>query len=80
MARELEKLRAEMANTEKRARTAAVVGNPGYSCHYYSIYLGENGSNIRGLVFAYIRYYSGRILSLQIMNVLVQGDAGSFLL
>lgn len=29
MARELEKLRAEMANAEKRARAAAAVGNPG---------------------------------------------------
>ncbi|XP_047330654.1 protein FLX-like 1 [Impatiens glandulifera] len=31
MARELEKLRAEMANAEKRARAAAAVGNPGAS-------------------------------------------------
>lgn len=29
MARELEKLRAEIANAEKRARAAAAVGNPG---------------------------------------------------
>ncbi|KAL3503063.1 hypothetical protein ACH5RR_037512 [Cinchona calisaya] len=29
MARELEKLRAEMANAEKRARAAAAIGNPG---------------------------------------------------
>ena len=29
MARELEKLRAEVANAEKRARAAAAVGNPG---------------------------------------------------
>lgn len=29
MARELEKLRAEIANSEKRARAAAAVGNPG---------------------------------------------------
>lgn len=29
MARELEKLRAEMANAEKRARAAAAVGNQG---------------------------------------------------
>ena len=29
MARELEKLRAEMANAEKRARAAVPVGNPG---------------------------------------------------
>lgn len=33
MARELEKLRAEIANAEKRARAAAAVGNPG-SCLY----------------------------------------------
>lgn len=32
MARELEKLRAEMANAEKRARAAAAVGNPGIHC------------------------------------------------
>lgn len=29
MARELEKLRAEVANAEKRARASAAVGNPG---------------------------------------------------
>ena len=29
MARELEKLRAEIANAEKRARAAAAAGNPG---------------------------------------------------
>lgn len=29
MAREMEKLRAEIANAEKRARAAAAVGNPG---------------------------------------------------
>lgn len=29
MARELEKLRAEVANAEKRARAAAAVANPG---------------------------------------------------
>lgn len=36
MARELEKLRAEMANAEKRARAAAAVGNPnpGYNTNY----------------------------------------------
>lgn len=33
MARELEKLRAEMANAEKRARAAAVVGNPGNNAY-----------------------------------------------
>lgn len=37
MARELEKLRAEMANAEKRARAAAAVGNPG---------AGYNGSYV----------------------------------
>lgn len=39
MARELEKLRAEIANAEKRARAAAAaaVGNPGtILCSYYS--------------------------------------------
>nr|DAD48120.1 TPA_asm: hypothetical protein HUJ06_018057 [Nelumbo nucifera] len=34
MAREVEKLRAEIANAEKRARAAAAVGNPGYSGNY----------------------------------------------
>ena len=34
MARELEKLRAEMANAEKRARAAAAIGNPG-TCGYF---------------------------------------------
>ncbi|EXB54065.1 hypothetical protein L484_017501 [Morus notabilis] len=34
MARELEKLRAEMANAEKRARAAVTVGNPGYTANY----------------------------------------------
>lgn len=29
MARELEKLRAEVANAEKRARASAAIGNPG---------------------------------------------------
>ncbi|PON98547.1 Protein FLX-like [Trema orientale] len=34
MAREFEKLRAEMANAEKRARSAVAVGNPGYAASY----------------------------------------------
>ncbi|KAK9132359.1 hypothetical protein Scep_011887 [Stephania cephalantha] len=34
MAREVEKLRAEIANAEKRARAAAAVGNPGASAGY----------------------------------------------
>lgn len=34
MARELEKLRAEMANAEKRARATVAVGNPGYTANY----------------------------------------------
>lgn len=39
MARELEKLRAEMANAEKRARAAAAIGNPGpgYSANYGNV-------------------------------------------
>lgn len=32
MARELEKLRAEIANAEKRAHAATAVGNPGMIC------------------------------------------------
>lgn len=38
MARELEKLRAEVANAEKRARAAAAVGNPGMILLLYSSY------------------------------------------
>ncbi|KAL5564181.1 hypothetical protein UlMin_027345 [Ulmus minor] len=34
MARELEKLRAEMANAENRARASAAVGNAGYTANY----------------------------------------------
>ncbi|CAK7351791.1 unnamed protein product [Dovyalis caffra] len=34
MAREMEKLRAEIANAEKRARAAAAVGNPAYNANY----------------------------------------------
>lgn len=39
MARELEKLRAEMANAEKRARAAATIGNPGpgYNANYGNV-------------------------------------------
>lgn len=33
MAREVEKLRAEIANAEKRARAAAAAGNPGTWTH-----------------------------------------------
>ena len=35
MAREFEKLRAEMANAEKRARAAVSVGNPGMQSQRY---------------------------------------------
>lgn len=46
MARELEKLRAEMANAEKRARAAAAVGNPGYSGNYAEVgYAGTYPTN-----------------------------------
>lgn len=39
MARELEKLRAEMANAEKRARAAVAVGNPGIqSCNTFMVF------------------------------------------
>ncbi|XP_021726925.1 protein FLX-like 1 [Chenopodium quinoa] len=38
MARELEKLRAEVANAEKRARAAAAVGNPGAAAGYNTTY------------------------------------------
>uniref|UniRef100_A0A5B6Z881 Protein FLX-like 1 n=2 Tax=Davidia involucrata TaxID=16924 RepID=A0A5B6Z881_DAVIN len=47
MARELEKLRAEMANAEKRARAAAAVGNPasaGYSGNYGNPEAGYAGN------------------------------------
>lgn len=46
MARELEKLRAEIANAEKRARAAAAVGNPGagYSANYGNPEAGYPGN------------------------------------
>ncbi|XP_059662785.1 protein FLX-like 1 [Cornus florida] len=44
MARELEKLRAEMANAEKRARAAAAVGNPGYDGNYGNPEAGYAGN------------------------------------
>lgn len=36
MARELEKLRAEMANAERRARATVAVGNPGLHSYIYT--------------------------------------------
>lgn len=39
MAREVEKLRAEMANAEKRARASAAVGNAGLSLYQALDYL-----------------------------------------
>ncbi|KAI4323074.1 hypothetical protein L6164_022710 [Bauhinia variegata] len=46
MARELEKLRAEIANSEKRARAAAATGNPGpgYNANYVNADAGYAGS------------------------------------
>ncbi|XP_057539100.1 protein FLX-like 1 isoform X1 [Amaranthus tricolor] len=47
MARELEKLRAEVANAEKRARAAAAVGNPaaaGYNTNYGTPETGYAGN------------------------------------
>ncbi|XP_057966918.1 protein FLX-like 1 isoform X2 [Malania oleifera] len=44
MAREMEKLRAEIANAEKRARAAAAVGNPGYSANYGNPDAGYGGN------------------------------------
>ncbi|XP_040989108.1 protein FLX-like 1 isoform X1 [Juglans microcarpa x Juglans regia] len=46
MARELEKLRAEIANAEKRARAAAAVGNPGtgYNVNYGNPETGYAGN------------------------------------
>ncbi|XP_002531244.2 protein FLX-like 1 [Ricinus communis] len=46
MARELEKLRAEIANAEKRARAAAAVGNPGatYNANYGNSEAGYAGN------------------------------------
>ncbi|XP_048498852.1 protein FLX-like 1 isoform X2 [Beta vulgaris subsp. vulgaris] len=46
MARELEKLRAEVANAEKRARAAAAVGNPaaGYNGNYSAPEAGYAGN------------------------------------
>ncbi|KAI4333460.1 hypothetical protein L6164_018270 [Bauhinia variegata] len=46
MARELEKLRAEIANTEKRAHAAAAIGNPGpgYNANYSNADAGYAGN------------------------------------
>ncbi|KAI9083522.1 hypothetical protein K1719_034464 [Acacia pycnantha] len=46
MARELEKLRAEAANAEKRVRASAAVGNPGpgYNANYGSAEVGYAGN------------------------------------
>uniref|UniRef100_A0A7C8YC72 Protein FLX-like 1 n=1 Tax=Opuntia streptacantha TaxID=393608 RepID=A0A7C8YC72_OPUST len=44
MARELEKLRAEIANAEKRARAAAAAGNPGYTANYATPEAGYAGN------------------------------------
>ncbi|PIN19815.1 hypothetical protein CDL12_07507 [Handroanthus impetiginosus] len=46
MAREMEKLRAELANAEKRAHTAATVGNPGvnYNANYGNHEAGYTGN------------------------------------
>ncbi|GAB2284303.1 hypothetical protein Dimus_018764 [Dionaea muscipula] len=44
MAREVEKLRAEMANAEKRARAAAAVSNPGYNANYANSEAGYAGN------------------------------------
>lgn len=45
MARELEKLRAEIANAEKRARAAAAVGIPGYNGNYGNPDTGYAGNH-----------------------------------
>ncbi|KAJ9183047.1 hypothetical protein P3X46_006965 [Hevea brasiliensis] len=44
MARELEKLRAEIANAEKRARATAAVGNPAYTANYGNPEAGYAGN------------------------------------
>ncbi|KAL9248901.1 FLX-like 1-like protein [Drosera capensis] len=45
MAREVEKLRAEMANAEKRARAAAAVGNAGSNANYANPEAGYAGNS-----------------------------------
>ncbi|KAK7401548.1 hypothetical protein VNO78_13112 [Psophocarpus tetragonolobus] len=51
MAREMEKLRAEIANAEKRARAAAAAGNtgPGYNTNYGSADTGYAGNPYPGI-------------------------------
>ncbi|PSS14272.1 Protein FLX-like [Actinidia chinensis var. chinensis] len=44
MAREFEKLRAEMANAEKRAHATATVGNQGYNGNYGNLEAGYAGN------------------------------------
>ncbi|KAJ1434419.1 protein FLX-like 1 [Sesbania bispinosa] len=48
MAREMEKLRAEIANAEKRARAAAAAGNPGYNANYGNAEAGYAGNPYPG--------------------------------
>lgn len=73
MARELEKLRAEVANAEKRARAAAAVGNPGagynanygnpesgYPGNYYPASYGMNPAHaVQGGAEGYSQYGHG---------------------
>lgn len=51
MAREMEKLRAEIANAEKRARAAAAAGNsgPGYNANYGNADAGYAGNPYPGI-------------------------------
>ncbi|KAG5015735.1 hypothetical protein AAZX31_08G147300 [Glycine max] len=51
MAREMEKLRAEIANAEKRARAAAAAGNPGqgYNANYGTADVGYAGNPYPGI-------------------------------
>ncbi|KAK7334811.1 hypothetical protein VNO80_26576 [Phaseolus coccineus] len=51
MAREMEKLRAEIANAEKRARAAAAAGNPGsgYNANYGNADAGYAGNPYPGM-------------------------------
>ncbi|KAL5545064.1 hypothetical protein UlMin_008848 [Ulmus minor] len=77
MARELEKLHAEMANAENRARASAAVGNTGYIANYGNIeaylvagnyYLVNYGMNLS--LFGYVYHFS--------FNFQVQSGAESF--
>ena len=72
MARELEKLRAEIANTDKRARASAAVGNPsgGYNANYGNPEAGYAGNpypatyGMNPVSFISLRFHNGSVCML----------------